>query len=87
MEEVSAACGVAQRTLQKGFMQFLQQTPVEYLREQRLQKIHRELLQADAKVSVTDVLLRNGINSIGHFSKHYKNRFGCLPSQTLKKLN
>ena len=87
MEALSSACGVAQRTLQKGFMQFFQLTPVAYLRERRLQKIHDELLQADACVSVTDVLMRNGINSIGHFSKHYKSRFGCLPSQTLKKWN
>ena len=64
MEALSAACGVAQRTLQKGFMQFFQLTPVAYLRERRLQKIHDELLQADACVSVTDVLMRNGINKV-----------------------
>ena len=87
IDELSQACGVAQRTLQKSFMQFLHQTTLEYLRERRLQKIHAELLQADKRINVTDVLMRNGINSIGHFSKHYKNRFGCLPSQTLKKLN
>ncbi len=72
------------RTLQKGFGQYLQQTPVEYIREQRLKHVHQALQTTQINETVTDILLRYGIQSFGHFSTIYKKRYGCLPSQTLK---
>ncbi|MEB6478144.1 AraC family transcriptional regulator [Acinetobacter vivianii] len=81
---LSQYCEVSIRSLQKGFSQYLQQTPVEYIREQRLERIHSALQQAVDHQTVTDILLDHGIQSFGHFSTLYKKRFGCLPSQTLK---
>ena len=34
---------------------------------------------------VTDILLRHGISSFGHFATHYRKRYGCLPSDTLRQ--
>ncbi|MCH7383934.1 AraC family transcriptional regulator [Acinetobacter dispersus] len=81
---LSQYCEVSIRSLQKGFSQYLQQTPVEYIREQRLERVHSALQQAVDHQTVTDILLDHGIQSFGHFSTLYKKRFGCLPSQTLK---
>ncbi|MCU4368967.1 helix-turn-helix domain-containing protein [Acinetobacter courvalinii] len=81
---LSQYCEVSIRSLQKGFSQYLQQTPVEYIREQRLERIHLALQQAQTDETVTDILLDHGIQSFGHFSTLYKKRFGCLPSHTLK---
>lgn len=81
---LSQHCEVSIRTLQKGFGHYLQLTPVEYMREQRLERVHFSLQHAQAKETVTDILLRHGIQSLGHFSTLYKKRYGCLPSYTLK---
>ncbi|MCU4641126.1 AraC-like ligand-binding domain-containing protein [Acinetobacter courvalinii] len=81
---LSQYCEVSIRSLQKGFSQYLQQTPVEYIREQRLERVHSALQQAVEHQTVTDILLEHGIQSFGHFSTLYKKRFGCLPSHTLK---
>ncbi|EPA92538.1 AraC family transcriptional regulator [Pseudomonas sp. G5(2012)] len=82
---LSELCGVSARTLQNGFKQFLQQAPVEYIRERRLAVIHESLQQGNTSESVTDILLRHGINSFGHFSSAYRQRYGCLPSDTLRR--
>ncbi|MDN4543919.1 AraC family transcriptional regulator [Pseudomonas sp. C32] len=82
---LSELCGVSVRTLQNGFNQFLQQAPVEYIRDRRLAVIHESLKQGRAGETVTDILLRHGINSFGHFSSAYRQRYGCLPSDTLRR--
>lgn len=85
LADLSQYCEVSIRTLQKGFSQYLQQSPVEYIREQRLERVHLALQQAPSHETVTDILLDHGIQSFGHFSSLYKKRYGCLPSHTLKK--
>ncbi|MDB5992957.1 MAG: AraC family transcriptional regulator [Pseudomonas sp.] len=82
---LSELCGVSVRTLQNGFSQFLQQAPVQYIRDRRLAVIHDALKHGRAGETVTDILLRHGINSFGHFSSAYRQRYGCLPSDTLRR--
>ncbi|MGR6452224.1 AraC family transcriptional regulator [Pseudomonas plecoglossicida] len=83
LSTLCALSGVSVRTLQNGFRQFLGQTPVEYIRDRRLLAVHRALQQGEG--SVTEVLLRYGINSPAHFTRQYRQRFGCRPSDTLKR--
>ncbi|MNP71197.1 DNA-binding transcriptional regulator SoxS [compost metagenome] len=72
------------RTLQNGFTQFLKQTPTDYMRSRRLARVHEALQQALPCDSVTDILLRHGVSSFGHFATHYRKQYGCLPSETLR---
>lgn len=81
---LSQYCEVSVRTLQKGFSQYLQQTPVEYIRDRRVERVHVALQNCQGNQTVTEILLQYGIQSFGHFSTFYKKRYGCLPSQTLK---
>lgn len=84
LAELADATGVSARTLQNGFQRFLDQTPTEYIREQRLQRAHLELRQADpASTRVTEILLNLGISNPGRFAQLYRQRYGCLPSDTL----
>lgn len=76
--------GVSIRTLQNGFAHFLRQTPTDYMRSRRLARVHEALQQARAQDSVTDILLRHGVSSFGHFATHYRRQYGCLPSETLR---
>jgi len=86
LAELAAHCGVSVRTLQNGFLRFLGQNPSDYMRSQRLERVHAALQRAGAEGgSVTEVLLRHGVTSFGHFATHYRKRFGCLPSDTLHK--
>ena len=84
LANLSQYCDVSIRTLQKGFSQFVQQTPIEYIRNQRMERIHLALQNAQSNQTVTDILFEHGIQSLGHFAPLYKKRYGCLPSQTLK---
>ncbi|KGE00325.1 AraC family transcriptional regulator [Achromobacter sp. RTa] len=85
LADLAEHCGVSVRTLQNGFTQFLKQSPSDYVRNQRLALVHAALEQARAGDSVTDILLRHGIASFGHFATHYRRRYGCLPSDTLRQ--
>ncbi len=84
LSDLSQYCEVSVRTLQKGFSQYLQQTPVEYIRDQRIERVHSALQNDQGSETVTEILLRHGIQSLGHFSSLYKKRYGCSPSHTLK---
>jgi AraC-like DNA-binding protein len=85
LADLAVCVGVTARTLQNGFQRFLDCTPTEYMREQRLERAHRALLGADPEqAQVTDILLDLGIGNQGRFAQLYKTRFGCLPSHTLK---
>jgi transcriptional regulator GlxA family with amidase domain len=78
-------CDVSIRTLQNGFTRFLQQTPSDYVRTRRLALVHVALQQAGPADSVTDILLRHGVASFGHFAMQYRKQYGCLPSETLRR--
>jgi AraC-like DNA-binding protein len=81
---LARATGVSARTLQAGFKRCFGQTPMEYLREQRLQHVHRELIAAAPDTRVTDVFVKFGIHDFGRYARYYRKRFGALPSEHLK---
>jgi AraC-like DNA-binding protein len=85
VEDIAEAVGLSVRALQEGFRKHLDITPVNYLREMRLRKVHSELVHADATVSnVTDIALRWGFAHLGRFSLQYRERYGESPSNTLR---
>ena len=73
--------GMNVRTLQKGFQRYFQQSPMQVLRDARLDTAHYHLTVRRDAPSVTDVAYSNGFSHLGRFSRDYKNRFGHLPSQ------
>ena len=66
------------RTLQNGFARFLGQSPIDYILR-RGGGTRRWNRPGD---NVTDILLRHGVTSFGHFASHYRKRYGCRPSDT-----
>lgn len=80
---LAAACGVARRTLQKHFRLFVGCSPLRYLREVRLDRVHRELLGGKADATVTEIATRCGFNHLGRFAQCYRARYQETPSATL----
>ena len=86
IDDVAATAGITVRTLQQHFRTDLGLSPTAHLRNMRLDRAREEL--ADASVAdhttVADVATRWGLTHLGRFSAAYRERFGELPSQTLR---
>ncbi|MBY5533847.1 AraC family transcriptional regulator [Rhizobium leguminosarum] len=85
LNDIALAAKVSVRTLQQGFRQFRQTTPMSYLQDLRMAAAHRDLLESDARQAIADVALKWGFMHPGRFAAEYRQRFGQLPSQTLKR--
>ncbi|MEN3269126.1 AraC family transcriptional regulator [Pseudonocardia sp.] len=79
-----AGCSV--RSLQEGFRRYVGLTPLQYLRQVRLEHAHHDLTNADlAHSSVTDIASRWGFTHLGRFATTYRAKYGRSPSQTLRR--
>ncbi|MCX2721468.1 helix-turn-helix transcriptional regulator [Roseibium salinum] len=85
LADIASAAGVSARTLQIGFKQFRETTPLIYLQQIRLQAVHRELSSAENTLSIRDVALKWGFSHMGRFSAQYKAAFGASPSTTVNR--
>ena len=61
------------------FRQVFHQTPHQFLRNRRLDEARHLLVRGD--LSVTDVCLAAGFESLGSFSTLFRSRFGVAPSE------
>jgi transcriptional regulator GlxA family with amidase domain len=89
-EPLSVACvarqvGVSVRSLQNGFRYAFGITPLQFIRNRRLERLHASLQAASPAANVTDLMLECGIVNFGRFAHYYRRQFGCSPSQTLRK--
>ena len=82
--ELAALCGVAPRTLQKHFHRFLDQAPLAFLRDLRLDCVRQELLRGAPDTSITEIATRYGFVHLGRFAIQYRRRYGETPSATLR---
>ena len=84
MADLVRHCGVAERTLNKHFLVFLNLSPMRYLQRLRLAAAHETLLAGGAGISVTEVAKRYCFNHYGRFAERYRRCFGESPSATLR---
>lgn len=87
MESIARNVHMSIRSIQQGFREELGMSPMTYVRDRRLERVHAEL--ADAMpgdgVTVTDVATRWGFNHLGSFAVEYRKRWGMSPSETLRQ--
>jgi AraC family transcriptional regulator, ethanolamine operon transcriptional activator len=84
--DLCKAAGVSERSLEYAFKKILGLTPVAYLTRLRLHRVRQALLagtQGSTTVSVE--ALNWGFWHFGEFSRAYKDCFGELPSDTLRR--
>ncbi|WP_063760013.1 AraC family transcriptional regulator [Streptomyces sclerotialus] len=85
LRELARLAGVAPRSLQAGFQQHLETTPMAYLRRLRLERAHRDLACHGPAGSVTEIAGRWGFTHLGRFAAAYRARYGVLPSQAHRR--
>ena len=83
--DLATKVGVSVRSLQNGFRQFKDSTPAEHIRLRRLTRLHEALQQDERHCSVTELMLDAGIANFGRFAHYYRQRYGCLPSETRRR--
>jgi len=83
---VAKEVGVSPSALSVRFRETLHQTPGDYLRRIRLERVRAELIGSDSSErSITDVALEWGFSHYGHFARNYFERYGEHPRETLRR--
>ena len=83
--EIAEAAGVSVRSLQSGFQQFQDTTPVAYLRRLRLEEVHKELSAPANTLPVSEVALKWGFTQMGRFAAQYRAVYQIHPSETARR--
>jgi AraC-like DNA-binding protein len=84
--DMARVAGVSIRSLQDGFRKYVGMSPTDYLRDVRLNRVREDLLSARAmNTSIADIAFSWGFTHLGRFAKSYHERFGELPSETVRK--
>ncbi|MBV9594560.1 MAG: helix-turn-helix transcriptional regulator, partial [Actinobacteria bacterium] len=83
---LAAEVGLSVRALQAGFHSKADVGPMTYLRQVRLRRAHDDLLRADpATTTIGDIAHRWGFAHLGRFAATHAQRYGELPSYTLRR--
>ncbi|BCJ39409.1 hypothetical protein GCM10010168_63430 [Actinoplanes ianthinogenes] len=82
--DIAVAARVTLRSVQLAFRRHLDTTPTAYLRQIRMERAHRELVDSDPGVTtVSAVAMRWGFASHSTFAARYRSAYGIPPSETL----
>lgn len=82
---ISAEIGISSRQLERLFGRHLNCSPKKHYLDLRMQRARNLLVQTDK--SVTEIALACGFDSVGHFSRVYRAKFGIKPSAQSAKLS
>lgn len=82
--DIARAAGVSVRRLQEDFRRRLGTGPATTLREVRLARAHRVLVE-EGHAPVSDVAHACGFGHLGRFAHDYRDRYGELPSETARR--
>ncbi|GHD43374.1 hypothetical protein GCM10008097_10340 [Mycetocola manganoxydans] len=84
--ELAAASSTSVRSLQENFRRSLGTSPMRYLRDFRLEQVHKVLIAAEpGAVTVTEVAARWGFVHFGRFAVAYRQTFAERPSDSLRR--
>lgn len=84
VDDVARAVKLSTRSLYTAFRKYLDQTPMDYVKDVRLRRVRDEFLLGVGKRSVTSIAMNWGFAHLGNFARDYRIKFGELPSQTLR---
>jgi len=82
---IASHCGLSVRRLQALFQDECNQSPLQWLRQQRLQAAHQTLSDPNNTDKVSDVATRYGFTNLSDFSRIYRAVYGETPLRTRKE--
>ena len=86
VEQLARLAHSSPRSLYALFERHTGTTPKSFIRQKKLEQIRSSLTDPASRVrNVTQVALDYGFVHLGRFSESYKNAFGELPSDTLRR--
>ena len=86
LSDICRAAAVSERALQYAFREVMGLTPLAYLTRVRLHRVRTALLAGtQGTTTVSAEALKGGFWHFGEFSRAYKDCFGELPSDTLRR--
>ena len=84
--EICTTLRISRRTLNHAFIRVLNITPVEYMRNVRLQRVRAELQSTPHQVTtIANIAYKWGFGHMSLFSRYYRELFGESPSETLER--
>ena len=83
LDDIAHHAGASVRSLSRMCRLAYGVSPMQLLRDMRLDKIHLELANGSIDATVSDVALRWGYAHLGRFAAAYRERFGEAPNETL----
>ena len=84
IDDIAGATGAPVRSLQRAFREHCGEPPMRYLRNLRLDRARRMLMDMP-DLGVTRVALDCGFGHLGRFAAAYRERFGEAPSRTARR--
>lgn len=85
MDNLVNISGASGSSLHSGFRQYLDISPMAYLKGLRLDHVHNEIQSAPPEINLSTIARKWGFTHMGRFAKDYATRFGYPPSQTKQK--
>lgn len=82
--DIAREAGTSVRALQAAFQQFKDTTPLSYLRQMRLEGVHKTLCDQSNTLAIAHVARAWGFTHMGRFSAIYHDAFGQTPSETAR---
>ena len=84
IEELARVTSASARSIFYHFKRCRGHSPMEFVRQVRLNHARKMLTEAAKETSVTETAFACGFINLGHFAKDYQKRFGERPSATLR---
>ncbi|KZL05052.1 transcriptional regulator EutR [Pseudovibrio axinellae] len=83
--DIALATGVSVRTLQSTFRAYRDRSPLEVIRDMKLEKAWIDLSNPTPQTTVTNTATAWGFFHLGRFAEQYRQKFGCTPKETLRQ--
>jgi AraC family ethanolamine operon transcriptional activator len=88
VEQLADAACVSERTLRDAFQNYFGLSPVRYLNRRTLHQVRSALKAADPSIeTVTKIAAQFGVWQLGRFARDYRDLFGELPSESLRRVH
>lgn len=87
-EDVAKEACISLRSIYAGFQNYLNTTPMAYIKQAKLNRVHEELKRLEpSQASVSEIAMNYGFSHFGNFAASYRKQFGELPSDTLRRVS